>query len=205
MKKSTRIIVSVLALFMCVTLCFAWIEEIDQIKGRYMEFRMTEGKAVVASAELDVKLYKDADGLDHYEDITKELEGGDHTQLSRFENFAPDSRQKFRADISNTATVPVYVHMVLSGIVCEDVELQKNLVVGTSGFGGFPTSYLPPALVSDSLYNGMSNGNFSLLQGAEIPPQTTISVYFYIIFSHEATEELSNKSFTIGSINFLTA
>ncbi len=204
MKKSTKIVLSVLCLFMCVTLCFAWINEIDKVEGRYMEFSMTNGKAVIASSSLDVSLHKDSDGLDHYIDITKELEEGNNSLLSRFENFAPGSRQKFRADITNTASVPVYVHMVLSGIECENVDLQKNLVIGTSGFSGFQAPYLPPELVSNSLFDGTENGTFSLLEGVEIPPDRTVSVYFYVIFSHEATEELSNKTFTIGSINFLT-
>lgn len=204
MKKSTKIVLAVLCLFMCVTLCFAWINEIDQISGRYMEFSMQEGKAVIAAASLNVKLYKDSDGFDNYIDITKELEAGNNTVLSRFENFAPGSRQKFRAEITNTSDVPVYVHMVLSGIECESVELQKKLVIGTSGFIGFQAPYLPPRLVSNSLYDGIENGTFSLLEGAEIPPDRTVSVYFYVIFSETATEELANQTFTIGSINFLT-
>ena len=204
MKKSTKIVLSVLCLLLCVSLCFAWIDEIDQVIGRYMQFFMKEGNAVVASANLDVTLYKDATGEDDYVDITKVLEQGDTTPLTHFSNFAPGSRQKFRADIKNTADVPVYVHMVLSDIVCSNADLQQHLIVGTSGFGGFRAPYLPPELVSNSLKDGMNDGNFSLMQGAEIPPDSTISVYFYVIFSENATEALANTNFKIGSINFLT-
>ncbi|MBR4868163.1 MAG: hypothetical protein IKU10_03320 [Clostridia bacterium] len=204
MKKSTKLVLAVLSLFVCATLCFAWINEIEKLSGRYMEFSMQNGKAVIAAADLEVQLFKDSDGLDNYVDITEELEEGNNAVLTHIENFAPGARQKFRADITNTANVPVYVHMVLSGIECENVELQKNLVVGTSGFSGFVAPYLPPQLVSNSLYDGTKNGTFSLLDGAEIPPNRTISVYFYVIFSETATETLSNKNFTIGSINFLT-
>lgn len=204
MKKSTKIVLSVLCLFMCVTLCFGWINEIERVIGRYMEFYMKDGAAVVASANLNVTLYKDATGQDDYVDITHQLEEGDTAPLTHFANFAPGSRQKFRADIQNTANVPVYVHMVLSDIECDNVALQQNLIVGTSGFGGFRAPYLPPELVSNSLKEGMNDGTFSLMQGAEIPPNSTISVYFYVIFSEDATEALANMNFKIGSINFLT-
>ncbi len=203
MSKKLKLLFMICSLVLCIVVAFAWINEIEQITGRYMGFSMTDGKAVVAAAELSVKIFKDATGTDQYEDITQVLEEGNVQPLNHFDNFAPGSRQKFRADITNTGTAPLYVRMVLSDIVCEDQTLPKHLVIGTSGFEGFNAPYLPPALTSNTLLDGMQNGSFMLMDNAEIPPSTTISVYFYILFSGEATESVSNLNFQIGSINFL--
>ncbi len=203
MNKKLKLLIMILSLILCIVVTFAWINEIEQINGRYLQFLLEGENAVIASTELSVRVYKDATGEDDYEEITHILEEGDTTPLTHFSNFAPGSRQKFRADITNNGTSPLYVRMVLSDIVCENEELQQNLVMGTSGFEGFRAPYLPPALTSNTMLEGIDNGSFMLMENAEIPPSTTISVYFYLLFSSDATESVSNLDFTVGSINFL--
>jgi hypothetical protein len=143
-----------------------------------------------------------------FNDITKLCEVVPEKTLENFQNFAPGSRQKFRVDITNLSNSPLTLRLILSDIICEDQELRENIIIGTNGFAGFDADYPAPAVQNKVLADGMDEAsNFILIENVEIPPNNAhepISIYFYVMFSAAGTENLENKSFSIGMINFLS-
>ena len=106
-------------------------------------------------------------------------------------------------EITNTGAIPLSLQMVLSNIVCESLELQEVLVVGTGGFEGFTAEYPAPALVQDTMKNSLVGESIILVDGAVVPADKTVTIYFYIMFSRTATETVSDCNFTVGSVNFI--
>jgi len=204
MTLKKRIMLLVFSLLLFVTFSFAWINDLQNPTGRYMTFSFGEKKAFITSNELEVKLYRDMTGNNDFEDMTESIDPDVASPLFEFSDFAPGVQQKFRADIINTSDTPLALRVVLSNIICDNVEMRKHLEIGTSGYEGFPSSIITPKLEEKTLADGLSEGSFTLIESAEIPSGgQKISIYFYVTFSRAATEALSGQEFTIGSINFM--
>ena len=196
MSIKKRIFLIVMSSLLLVTVSYAWINDVQQQKGRYMTFLFNEtNKGVISSGDLEVSLYYDTTGEDDFKPT--------NDVVVSFEDFAPGDRKKFRADIKNVGTTPMYLRMFFSNISCEAEAILDFVDVGTSSFANFPDSILTPALVERNLGRDMSAGSVSLVDNLEIPPDgQTVSIYFYVMFSRSATDDTSGTTFTIGSVNF---
>ena len=203
MNNFKRLIVPVIMLFLCISLTFAWINELQNPAGRYLNFVFEDGKAVVTDTDIEVRMYRDVTGADNFEDITEMFVSDSLKNLAVIENFAPGARQKFKVEITNTGDIPLSLQMVLSNITCESELLQKYLIVGTGGFEGFTAEYPAPALWQDTMKNCLDGESISLVDGAVVPDNATVTIYFYVMFSRTATEEVADCNFTIGSVNFI--
>ena len=204
MNKRKKLIISIFSLALCIAVTFAWINELQTPEGRVMALRFQN--ASVATSELEVKLSVNIEE-DIYSDITNLRVEESEGNLEAYDNFAPGSRKKFRADITNLSTSPVALRIILSDIVCENAELRDNIVIGTNGFSGFGSDYPAPTVQNKRLSDGMSDaGAFVLIDTVEIPPNNVdkpVSIYFYVIFSAAGSENLENETFSIGTINFM--
>jgi hypothetical protein len=203
-------------MLLCVLVTFAWINEVQNPKGVWMELTLED--AAIATSELDIRLSvnveeESTDQVEKYTEFTKlyneELDL--HENLEDFANFAPGSRKKFQVEITNKSTSPVRLSMVLSKILCENEELAKHVIVGTNGFRGFTAAYPEPAVQTMLLSEGMDNsGALTLVDFVEIPPKAagsegyTVTVYFYVMFTASGSADLEDESFSIGKLNFLT-
>lgn len=205
MKSRKKMIVSILCLFLCVLVTYAWINELQNQAGRYL--RLELNKASAADSEIKVQLYKDI-GDDVFEDITKLYISGQEENLESFDNFAPGCRQKFRVDITNLTDASVNLRLILTEIICDNQELKDCVIIGTNGFDGFTADYPEPTVQNKVLSDGMdASSSFVLVDHVEIPPdneEKPVSIYFYVMFTAAGTEALENQSFSIGAINFLT-
>lgn len=205
MKSRKKMIVSILCLFLCVLVTYAWINELQNQAGRYL--RLELNKASAADSEIKVQLYKDI-GDDVFEDITKLYISGQEANLESFDNFAPGCRQKFRVDITNLTDASVTLRLILTEIICDNQELKDCVIIGTNGFDGFTADYPEPTVQNKILSDGMdASSSFVLVDHVEIPPdneEKPVSIYFYVMFTAAGTEALENQSFSIGAINFLT-
>lgn len=202
MRKRKKIIISIFSLIMCVLVTFAWINEVQNPEGRLLELEFRD--AAVATSELDVKLFVNVQD-DKFEPITKLYdEASPNGKLESYDNFAPGSRKKFKVDITNSSKTAVRLSVLLSEIICEDEELAGNVIIGTNGFAGFDANYPAPAVQNKLLSEGTDDaGTFILVDSVEIPPNKPVSIYFYVMFSAAGSENLEDKSFSIGKINFL--
>ncbi len=198
-----RIIVPVIMMLLCLTLTFAWINELQNPEGRYLNFVFEDGKAVVTDTDIEVKLYRDVTDSDDFEDITEPFATDSMESLTVIENFAPGARQKFKVEITNTGGIPLSLQMVLSNIICDNESLQENLIIGTGGFEGFTAEYPAPSLWQDTMKNCLVGESISLVDGAVVPADTMVTIYFYVMFSRSATEEIADCNFTFGSVNFI--
>jgi len=203
MRDFKKLIIPVITILLCLTATFAWINEIQNPKGRYLNFEFEDGKAVVTDTDIEVKLYRDATGADDFEDITAPFANDSLGNLVAIENFAPGARQKYKVEITNTGNIPLSIQMVLSNITCGDLDLQEFLVVGTGGFEGFTAEYPAPDLRQDTMRNSLEGESIVLVDGAVVPADKMVTIYFYIMFSRAATEAVSNCNFTVGSVNFI--
>lgn len=205
MGKKKKIIISILSLTLCVLVTFAWINELQNLKGRVLALRFNE--ASVATSDLEVKLFVNTEDY-NFDDITKIREEGIENDLESYEDFAPGSRKKFKVDITNFSDNPVALRIILSDIICESDELKESIVIGTNGFDGFDAEYPAPTVQNKMLSDGIdATGGFTLVDSVEIPPNNVdkpVSIYFYVIFSASGSENLEDKTFSIGTINFLT-
>ena len=205
MSNMKKIIISIFALIMCIVVTYAWINELQNPHGRVMALRLND--ASIASSDLIVTLSSNVKD-DIFTEITKLCEEYPEQTLEVYDNFAPGTRQKFRADITNLSKSSVNLRLFLSEIVCEDTELQENIIIGTNGFSGFTEAYPAPSVQNKRLADGMdAAASFILIENVEIPPYNVdepVSIYFYVMFSAAGTENLEDTSFSIGKINFLT-
>ncbi|MBE6692456.1 MAG: hypothetical protein E7586_03870 [Ruminococcaceae bacterium] len=205
MNRLKNVIISLLSLALCVAVTFAWINELQNPGGRVLTLKLNN--ATVADSELEVKLSVNVED-DVFDDITKLQSVVSQPTLESYDNFAPGSRKKFRVDITNLSEASVTLQVILSDIVCENEELQNNIVIGTNGFAGFNSDYPAPSVQNKTLADGIdASGGFSLVDGVEIPPHNVdapVSIYFYVMFSAAGSENLEDMTFSIGTINFLT-
>ncbi|MBE7064923.1 MAG: hypothetical protein E7384_03805 [Ruminococcaceae bacterium] len=203
MRDLKKLILPMISILLCLTATFAWINELQNPEGRYLNFEFKDGKAVVTDTDIEVKMYRDRTGTDDFEDITASFANGSLENLVNIDNFAPGARQKYKVEIANTGKIPLSLQMVLSNISCPDELLQEHLVVGTGGFEGFTAEYPAPDLVQDTMKNSLVGESIVLIDGAAVPADKTVTIYFYVMFSRTATEEVSDCHFTIGSVNFI--
>ena len=205
MKSRKKLIISILCLFLCVLVSYAWINELQNPTGRYLKMQLN--KASVANSEIKVELFKDI-GDDVFENITKLCDEVPEESLENFDNFAPGCRQKFRVDITNLTDASVNLRLILTEIICDNQELRDCVIIGTNGFDGFDADYPEPMVQNKVLSDGMdASSSFVLVDHVEIPPdneEKPVSIYFYVMFTAAGTEALENQSFSIGAINFLT-
>lgn len=205
MSNRKKLIISIFSLVLCILVTFAWINELQNPEGRVLALRFND--AAIASNDLSVKLSVNVEG-DSFDDITKMYDEEPSQPLEHFDDFAPGSRKKFKVDITNLSSSPVTLRIVLSDIVCDNLDLREKIVIGTNGFSGFTSIYPAPLVQNQVLANGMDNtSSFVLLDSVEIPPNNVdapISIYFYVMFSTSGSKELEEMLFSIGTINFLT-
>lgn len=205
MSNRKKIIISILSLALCVFVTFAWINELQNPKGRVLALRFND--AAIATSDLEVRLSVNV--VDEiYSDITKPYDKEAEPDLEAYEDFAPGSRKKFKVDITNLSKHPVNLRLILSDIICDNEELRNCIIIGTNGFDGFTVDYPEPAVQNQALANGLTDaGSFVLVDSVAIPPNNAgnpVSIYFYVMFSAAGTELLEDTSFSIGTINFLT-
>jgi len=205
MSNRKKIIISIFSLALCVLVTFAWINDLQNPKGRVLALRFND--ASVATSELEVKLSVNV--VDEvYDDITKLCDETPEQQLESYDDFAPGSRKKFKVDITNFSSSSVTLRMILSDIVCENEELKDHVIIGTNGFVGFDADYPAPTVENKRLSDGIdASGGFVLVEHVEIPPNNLdkpVSIYFYVMFSATGSENFENTSFSIGTINFLS-
>lgn len=205
MSNKKKLVISIFSLLLCIVVTFAWINELQNPRGRVMALRFTN--AEIASSELAVKLSVNITE-DEFEDITSLRSEVSEPDLEAYDNFAPGCRQKFKVDITNLSTSPVTLRIILSDIVCEEGELRDSIIIGTNGFFGFNSNYPAPEVQNKRLSDGMDESSgFVLVENVEIPPDNAdspVSIYFYFMFAASGTENLEDKSFSVGTINFLT-
>lgn len=205
MRKVKALVISILSLVLCVLITFAWINELQNPHGRVMALRLND--ASVASSDLRVKLSVNVTE-EEFEDITKLCEEVPEEDLEEYPAFAPGSRKKFKVDITNVSKSSVTLRIILSDIICEDEELRNSIIIGTNGFSGFTTDYPAPTVQNKLLSDGLNEtDSFVLVENVEIPPENLdepVSIYFYFMFAAYGTENLEDKSFSVGTINFLT-
>lgn len=208
MSKRKKIIISIFSLALCVVVSFAWINELQNPGGRVFTIDLSESR--VADSGFVVRLSVLNDDDETFDEITMVDDGENKPEnLPTYEDFAPGARKKFRVDISNTGATPVRLRMILTDILCDNEELQNSIIIGTNGFNGFSSSYPAPTVQNKMLSDGMNDdGGFVLIDSVEIPPHNSedefVSIYFYVMFSADGSENLENMSFSIGKINFLT-
>ena len=203
MSIKKRIFVISYSLLLLVTVSFAWINDLQQPEGRYMTFSFTGNEAIISSGDISVSLSYYSTEEEKFVDMTNIIESGDESISAIFNDFAPGDNKRFRADITNNSTAPMYLRMFFSSIVCESPDMLEFVEIGTNGYSDFPGSILTPPLMEKTLKQGMSDGSFSLVDNLQIPPDGhTVSVYFYVALSRNATDSTSGKEFTLGSINF---
>lgn len=205
MSKKKKIIISILSLALCILVTFAWINELQNPEGRVLALRLND--AAIASSNLEVRLFANVEG-EIFQDITKVAVDEAEPDLESYDAFAPGSRKKFKVEITNLSNSPVTLRVILSDIICGDEALRDNIIIGTNGFDGFDANYPEPAVRNALLSGGMdANGGFILVDSVEIPPYNIdkpVSIYFYVMFSASGSEIFEDKSFSIGTINFLT-
>ena len=205
MSNRKKLIISILSLVLCILVTFAWINELQNPEGRVMALRFND--ASIATSDLIVKLSVNVTE-DEFVDITKLCEDVPEETLEPYDDFAPGSRKKFKVDITNISASPITLRIILSDIICEEEELRDCIIIGTNGFAGFTTDYPPPTVQNKMLSDGMDDtDSFVLIENVEIPPNNVdapVTIYFYFMFAASGTENLEDKSFSVGTINFLT-
>ena len=202
MKKMRFLLfVNIISLILLVTVSFAWITEIETQFSKYFELKYNE--LYISPTEVDVKLYVAKNGVNT--DITT-LDST--TAVYTATNVEPGEYTLFVLQLTNKSDVAMNVAVNFTNIVGSEA-FYKFINIGVSYVNGFTDQYPAPPIEDFFLDQRLIGGTASLIDSMTLPPfetggQNAIEIKFYIRLSHEATNDLQNKSFALGTINIVT-
>lgn len=202
MKKMRFLLfVNIISLILLVTVSFAWITEIETQFSKYFELKYNE--LYISPTEVEVKLYVSENGTNR--DITK-LDST--TAVYTATNVEPGEYTLFVLKLTNKSDVAMNVAVNFTNIVGSEA-FHKFINIGVSYVNGFTDQYPAPPIEDFFLDQRLTGGTVSLIDSMTLPPyeadgKNMIEIKFYIRLSHEATNDLQNKSFALGTINIVT-
>ena len=197
--KKILLYVNIVIFALLITVSFAWITEIDTQIGKY--FELNYEKLYVSPTEVDVKLYRENGTTD----IT-ELNGTSPVYTAT--NVAPGEYTLFVLKITNRAAVAMNVGVNFTNIVGSDL-FEEYINIGVSYVSGFNDTYPAPPIEDFYLNERLKEGTVSLIDSMLLPPYVSdgsnaVLIKFYIRLSHEATNNVQNQTFSLGTINVVT-
>lgn len=216
MHKKLRHITTIIGLLLCITLSVAWMTELDSQEGRFLYLRY-DNKLYSAANELDAQLLlvetKVENGATQevLTDITNRYDDDPTAPLLSTENFAPGDYKAFALRLQNKTNASMSVAINLAKIE-GDALFYDYMNVGISNATGFTEDCPAPMIEEFAVADRINSGavildNMLLLPPTEDPElkDNVVEIRFYVRFSHEATNELQNKTFKIGVINVIAA
>ena len=197
--KKILLYVNIVIFALLITVSFAWITEIDTQIGKY--FELNYEKLYVSPTEVDVKLYRE----DGKTDITQ-LNGTAPVYTAT--NVSPGEYTLFVLKITNKAQVAMNVGVNFTNIVGSDL-FKEYINIGVSYVSGFNDTYPAPPIEDFYLNERLKEGTVSLIDSMLLPPYVSggtnaVLIKFYIRLSHEATNNVQNQTFSLGTINVVT-
>lgn len=199
-SKKIFIYLNIVTLLLLITVSFAWINELEMKFGKYFELNNT---MYVSPTEVEVKLYLCQNGSN----VDKTQLNGT-TPVYTATNVAPGEYTLYVLKITNKANVAMNVGVNFTNIVGSDT-FYPYINIGVSYVNGFNDNYPAPPIEDFFLNQRLVEGAATLIDSMVLPPYETngtnaVEIKFYIRLSHEATNELQNKTFSLGTINVVT-
>lgn len=200
-SKKVFIYLNIIVLLLLVTVSFAWITEIEMQFSKY--FELNYDNLYVSPTEVEVKLYLCQDGTN-----TDKTQLDKTTPVYTAENVAPGDYTLYVLKITNKADVAMNVGINFTNITGSEA-FYPYINIGVSYVNGFNDNYPAPPIEDFYLNQRFVEGAATLIDNMQLPPYESggtnaVEIKFYIRLSHEATNELQNKSFELGSINIVT-
>ena len=200
-KNKFLLYANIVCLLLLVTVSFAWITEIETQISKY--FELNYENLYISPTEVDVKLYVCNNGTNT--DITAIDRT---TAVYTAQNVAPGEYTLFVLKLTNKADVAMNVGVNFTNIVGSEA-FYPYINVGVSYVNGFSDEYPAPPIEDFFLDKRLKEGTASLIDDMVLPPfeengANAVEIKFYIRLSHEATNDLQNKSFSLGTINIVT-
>lgn len=200
-KMKFLLFVNIISLILLVTVSFAWITEIENQVGRFFELKYDS--LYVSPTEVDVKLYVCEDGSNT--DITEiDATSPVYTAL----NVEPGEYTLYILKLTNKADVAMNVGVNFTNISGSEA-FYPYINIGVSYMKGFSDDFPPPPIDDFYLSQRLIDGAITLIDSMLLPPYeegdtNAVEIKFYIRLSHEATNDLQNKTFGLGTINIIT-
>ena len=210
MKKKIFSLLTIICLLLTITISFAWMVDIDIIRGN--DFRFGFGNGVgeddllyVAPNDVEVELEKVGNG-----NLTHDLISG---------NMAPGDILRFRVILTNKSEFDMTLNMLLSKINfnLNSSELEayseflNNIYIGVYNVTGINHPYLPPRIYEDNLknltkadiHNVNDNLSCQFVERFILPAKAKVNVAFFIRLDSKAEAILENKQISIGKLDVM--
>ena len=160
-KKKAMLAVYIIML--CVTVSFAWILNVQNNMGQYLELKYGEEaahKLSIASKDIEMMAYIQKDGDWIYLGSSKDQnQSGKLIQISP-EDVIPNSSVPFRIRFKNTSGNTLKVKLTLSGVVCDKSLVADEIVyVGALGSDEY-SRYTDTAITPPNVYLALNAANF---------------------------------------------
>ena len=200
-NKKIWIFLNTITLLLIITVSFAWIPELDTQTGKY--FELNYNNLSISPTEVDVQLFRCEGSTNH-----------NITQLNKTSavytatNVAPGDYTLYVLKITNESDVAMNVGINFTNIGGE-TAFYEFINIGISYVSGFSDEYPAPPINDFHLDERLLEGSATLIESMLLPPYESngtnaVEIKFYIRLSHEATNAVQGKSFSIGTINVIT-
>jgi hypothetical protein len=200
-KKKILLFINVISLLLLVTVSFAWINEINTEFSKFFELKYNS--LYISPTQVDVKLYRCENNSNI--DITQ-LDKT--TAVYTANNVVPGEYSLYVLKLTNKADVAMNVAVNFTNITGSEV-FYEFINIGVSYVNGFSDEYPAPPIEDFFLEDRLYDGAATLINDMMLPPHESgdanaVEIKFYIRLSHEATNELQSKQFSLGTINVIT-
>ena len=210
-KKLT--ITTILLILMCITVSFSWMMDVIGPAGNFVKIHY-DNNLYVSSNELEITMNIEENGeyipLYHYAKNSQ-----NSNERITFTNKGPGDTFKFELNIKNTSDLDIYTSIVFADIVADHYNFLYYTEVGLIYVKGYEKASENPAITSFMMaekmklkekdFDSTKTYSVSFLENLRIPvSEEGITIKFYLRLSTEASNELQEKNFTIGSINFIS-
>ena len=200
-KKKILLFINMISLLLLVTVSFAWINEINTEFSKFFELKYNS--LYISPTQVDVKLYRCENNSNI--DITQ-LDKT--TAVYTATNVVPGEYSLYVLKLTNKADVAMNVAVNFTNITGSEI-FYEFINIGVSYVNGFSDEYPAPPIEDFFLEDRLYDGAATLINDMLLPPYESgdanaVEIKFYIRLSHEATNELQSKTFSLGTINVIT-
>ena len=182
MKKKYAYFNSILTILI-ITVAFGWmVTEIS--RGEMTDY---ERRLVITTLDIDVYLYQYIDS--EYVLVT--------VPVINIASMAPGDKLQFRFDVVNNND-NISTSKVIIGNITGDLDiLGSKIKIGSTS---------PKTVeygLSDKIEVNNEENIIRFYDNFEVEPNSTKSLYWYIYLDKNASNEVSNKTLSIGSVKFI--
>lgn len=199
MKKKILLYLNIVTLLLLITVSFAWINEIDTKLTKFFELNYSQ--LYISPTKVKVELFR----YDDNDDVEITDASGVFYNST---NVEPGDYTLYTLKITNESNAAMNVGINFTDITGTEL-MYEYINIGISYVNGFSNEFPAPPIDDFYVKDRLMEGTVPLVDSMLLPPYETgdknmVEIKFYIKLSHEATIDVQDATFALGTINVIT-